>query len=72
MIIWKDIPVRIKHKAIHVRKIGGRLRRSFIHDYGDIPVARFNSRTKKFEEVVNHRGRAYAARKRMKYRKKRR
>ena len=56
MVIWKDIPkvlVRIKS----------------ILTCGDIPVARFNETTKKFEEVVNNRGRAYAARKRLAYRK---
>ena len=72
MIIWKDIPVPIFQKVVHVKRIRGRLYRSFIHDYGDVPVARFNSKTKKFEKVVNSRGKAYAARKRLKYRRKRR
>jgi len=70
MIIWKDIPVIIKHKVAHVRKLGGRIRKSIIKDYGDIPVANINEVTGKFEEVVNTRGNAYAARKRLSYRKK--
>lgn len=72
MIIWKDIPVPIYHKVTHVKRIRGRLYRSFIPDHGDLPVIRFNEKTQKFEEVINNRGRAYAARKRLKYRKKRR
>ena len=70
MIIWKDINVPIFHKTTHVRKIGGRLRRSFIRDSGDIPILRFNAVTRKFEQVVNNRGRAYAARKRLRHRGK--
>ena len=69
MVIWTDINVPIIHKVNHVRKIGGRIRRSFIRDFGDIPVARYNEATEKFEDVVNPRGRAYAARKRRAYRK---
>lgn len=69
MVIWKDVPVLIRHKAAHIRKIGGRIRRSFIVDYGDIPVARFNEVTGKIEEVVNTRGRSYAARNRLKYKR---
>jgi hypothetical protein len=38
--------------------------------YGDVPVIRFNQITKKFEEVINTRGKGYAGRHRMKYRKK--
>ena len=72
MIIWKDVPVRIYRKTTHVKKIGGRLYRSFIHDYGDLPIIRFNEKTNKFEEVVNRRGTAYAARNRSKYKRKRR
>lgn len=71
MVIWKDVPVPIIHKTLHVRRIGGKLRHSFIKDYGDVPVIRYNEVTKKFEEVVNIRGNAYAARKRLKYRKRR-
>lgn len=72
MVIWKDIDVRIRHKTVHVRKVGGRLYNSFINDYGDIPAIHYNEITKLFEPVVNLRGRAYAARKRQSYRLKRR
>lgn len=68
MVIWKDISVLICDKVTHVKKIGGRVYKSFIVDFGDIPVARFNDQTGKVEEVVNLRGRAYAARKRQAYR----
>ncbi len=37
--------------------------------YGDVPVVRYNEITRKFEEVVNPRGNAYGARRRMRYRK---
>lgn len=70
VVIWKDINVPIVHKMWHIRHIGGRLRKSFIKDYGDVPVVRFNPETDAFEDVVNTRGRAYAARKRLMYRKK--
>lgn len=72
MVIWKDIPVRIKHKILHCKKIGGKLYKSFIMDYGDIPVGRYNEQTGQWEEVVNPRGKAYAARRREKYRRKKR
>lgn len=68
MVIWKDIRVKIRHKCQHVKKIGGRLYNAFVLDHGDIPCVRFNEDTKQFEEVVNNRGRAYAARKRQMYR----
>lgn len=68
MVIWKDIPVLFKDKILHCKKIGGKLYKSFIVDYGDIPIARYNEKTKKWEEVANNRGKAYAARKRQKYR----
>ncbi len=71
MVIWKDVPVLYHGKITQVRKLGGRLRRSFIVDYGDVPVARFNEVTAKMEEVVNTRGLAYAARKRLRYRNRR-
>jgi hypothetical protein len=70
MVIWKDIGILIKNKTLHIKKIGGKLYRSFIIEYGDIPAIRYNEQTKKFEEVENNRGRAYAARKRLKYRKR--
>lgn len=64
MVIWKDISVKIRTKMKHIRKVGGRVYNSFIVTYGDVPMGRFNEITQKFEECVNHRGRAYAARKR--------
>lgn len=70
MVIWKDVPVLYKGKVTHIRKIGGRLRRSFIVDYGDVPVANFNEITGKVEEVINARGLAYAGRKRLRYRRR--
>lgn len=70
MVIWKDIGVKLRQKVYHVKKIGGRLRFSFVDDYGDVPVARINKQTNCVEEVVNTRGRAYAARKRQAYRVK--
>jgi len=70
MVIWKSVPVIIKEKMQHIRKIGGKLYNSFILDYGDIPVARWNEETKQFEEVDNPRGKAYAARRRLKHRPK--
>lgn len=69
MVIWKDISVAIRVKMRHIRKIGGRVYNSFITTNGDIPVARFNDMTQKFEDCDNPRGRAYAARKREAYRK---
>lgn len=70
MIIWRDIPVKIKEKQSHIKKIGGRLYNSFIVTYGDIPVVNINEITGQMEEVVNTRGRAYAARRRLSYRSK--
>lgn len=69
MVIWKDVPVKIRTKIGHIKKIGGRFYRSFVNDFGDVPVARWNSITNKIEEVVNLRGKAYAARSRSCYRK---
>ena len=65
--IFKTIPVPIIHKCAHVRKIGGRLYYSFIKDYGEIPVVILE--INKIIAVENTRGNAYAARKRLKYRK---
>lgn len=70
MIIWRDIPVKIKEKQSHIKKVGGRLYNSFIVTYGDIPVVNINEITGQMEEVVNTRGRAYAARRRLSYRSK--
>lgn len=57
-VIHKDVPV------INEDKRG-------IKFLGDVPICRYNEETKKFEEVVNPRGNAYAARYRLKYRIKR-
>lgn len=70
MIISKIVDVVIRHKCDHIKKIGGRRYRSFVLDYGDIPVAHINEVTGKVEDVVNTRGRAYGARNRLQYRKK--
>ena len=67
-VIYHDTDVLISHKAYHCRKRGGRLYRAFILDQGDLPVVRYDETTRKFEEVVNPRGLAYAARNRLKYR----
>ena len=56
-VIWRDVPVIIKNR--HDR-----------YEWGDIPCVRLNEITQKFETVENRRGIAYAARKRMKYRRK--
>ena len=68
MVIWRDIPVRIRIKQVHIKKIGGKVYNSFCNDFGDIPVLNFNEVTNKVEAVENRRGRAYAARKRTCYR----
>jgi hypothetical protein len=69
MIIWKTIPVLFKDKIEHVKKIGGKLFRSFIVDYGDIPHSRYNEVSQSWEEIENKRGNSYAVRKRQKYRR---
>jgi hypothetical protein len=71
LVIWEDVPVEIYRKCWHVHKVNGILHRDFTKDYGDIPVARFNSITKKWEQCINPRGNAYAKRNDIKYRKKR-
>jgi hypothetical protein len=70
MVVWKDVPVPIIHKCWHVHSIGGKLHRDFTEDVGDVPVWRYNEVTKMDELVVNTRGNAYAARKRLMYRRK--
>jgi len=70
MVIWQSVPVLIRDKVIHCKKIGGKLFKSFITDYGEVPIARYNMQTKKWEEVENNRGKAYAARRRQKYRRR--
>lgn len=54
---WRNVPV------IYEDAQGRRF-------YGDVPCVRYNDITDKFEPVDNPRGNAYAARLRMKYRKK--
>ena len=56
-VIYRDVPVVYQDKQ-------GR------EYYGDVPCARLNEVTQKFECVDNPRGLAYAARSRMKYRKR--
>lgn len=56
LILWKDVPIIIKNR--HMQK-----------EYGDIPVAEIDAVTCKIAMVHNQRGLAYAARKRLKYRK---
>jgi len=70
IVMYVDVPVRIIHKCWHVHKIGGKVHRDFTKDYGDIPVGRFNDISGKWENVVNSRGNAYGARKRLMYRRK--
>jgi len=70
MVIWKDICIPIITKIWHIHKLKGKLHKDFTKTCGDIPVANFNEITNKFEPVVNNRGRAYAARKRLIYRKR--
>ena len=56
MVIWRDIDVVYQD-------------RTGVRYLGDVPIANWNSQTNVWEKVVNPRGRAYAARKRMSYRK---
>jgi len=56
IVIWKDVPVFYKERNGKIYA-------------GDVPIGRFNDITKCFEPCFNHRGFAYAARKRQKYRK---
>jgi hypothetical protein len=72
MVFWKDVAVPITRKEVHIRAISagakGRRRNAFIKTYGDVPVVHINEQTGKWEEVVNTRGRAYAARNRKAFR----
>jgi hypothetical protein len=70
MIIYKDIAVPIREKSWHVHKIGKKIHRDFAEGFGDVPVCRFNDETGMIEDVLNLRGRAYAARKRYMYQRK--
>ena len=69
MVIWKDISVLYRAKELHVKKIG-KLYRAFCLSFGEVPVGSFNEITGKFEACANARGRAYGARKRLCYRRK--
>jgi len=69
MVIWEDLNILVREKVIHIKKIGGKVTRSFCISLGEVPVFRFNEITRKIEQVINNRGRAYAARRRKKYRK---
>ena len=62
MIIWQSTPDIIWIKDPYSG--------SFYQDLGDIPILRYNEKTKKFESVVNNRGRAYGLRNARKFRNK--
>lgn len=68
LTIWKDVPVKIKIKCMHIHKIGKKLHNDFCLTYGDIPIGEITN-TNIVEPTINNRGKAYAARKRLKYRK---
>lgn len=71
MVIWKTMPVMIKVKMQHLRKMGkGKLANSHIMDNGEVPVAVFNEITNLMMGVDNNRGTAYACRNRLRYRKR--
>lgn len=57
MNIWMTVSVKVNTKS-------GRI-------YGDVPVGSLNEITGAFEPTVNPRGRAYAKRSDLKYRRKR-
>lgn len=57
LVFWRDVPV------IYQDRKGNRY-------YGSVPAASYNMQTKRFEPVDNPRGMAYAARTRMRYRRK--
>lgn len=67
MPIYRDVYMPITEKQVHIRKIGGRRYHAFINTYGDLPGLVFTPNG--IQEVVNPRGRAYAARRRLKHRK---
>jgi len=70
VVIWHEVSVRLLSNKPHVHKVGGKLCHRLCPDFGDLPVARFNTLSRKFEPVVNLRGRAYAARNRRCYRRR--
>lgn len=67
MEIYRDFPLVYRAKEYHATK--KKNKRAFGIFFGDIPVAYFNSVTKKWEECVNTRGNAYATRRRAKFRR---
>jgi hypothetical protein len=67
--IYRDVAVPVVARIAHIRRIGGREYRAFVRTWGDLPVATLNRATGKLMEVVNPRGRAYAARNRAAYRR---
>jgi hypothetical protein len=67
--IYRDIAVPVVAKIVHIRKIGGCLRRAFVRTWGDLPIGTLNRITGKIMDVENPRGRAYAARNRASYRR---
>lgn len=70
LVIWKDIYMPVHLDFAHVHKIGGNLcHKACPDDFADLPVVVINDITKNAEAVVNNRGRAYAARVRLKYRR---
>ena len=74
LTIWRNVPVNIKTKGRHITKLSHSLnpkkvKGGYYTDYGDIPYGQINEQTGQFEECVNPRGRAYAARNRVKHKK---
>ena len=68
MAIWKDINVLYRAKENHIsRRSRRRARRAFGVFCGEIPLAVYNDETREWMAVDNHRGRSYAARRRLRY-----
>lgn len=61
-VIWRDVPVLVTEKKMHIHSLKEHGHKDFCTDFGDIPVARFNLENDKLEPVDNHRGLAYAKR----------
>lgn len=73
LVIYQDIGVlaNVKETLCNIsRAKGKRITRRFNVSCGDVPRWTFNSEAGVHAEVDNHRGRAYAARKRQMYRDK--
>lgn len=77
MTFWRDVPVWIKEKQHHItwkdyrknskqRRSG---RYSFIVTLAEMPSCQYNTITKRTEAIDNPRGKAYATRKRLMFRK---